>query len=797
MQRKYLIIIILAVLAVGGICTALALNGRQTEQQDLLQAAVVWAADEDGQCRSLTVDANSSWKRVYPDKIQLRDTGDATHTIGADSFIRYVTGDVASFQDGVLTDTAAFVRGFTTTYHIPACSAVQLQGESYLLTCNAAPIEVSSFIWRLETEKYLIAGDRITLQLPDGTTRTTENPVELTWLEAGIVRTVVDGEVFLTVTSNYTIGWDGCVLNMAEQTLYDTSGARSLPIASLTRTMEGLISTEQQPAQKKHPTWNFTLIDGIDGEDGVDGERGGKGLPGKIGMAGMMGPDGGTGGQGKDGKIGLDESTKDERLLDTALTNLDYTVTETGFSASATLKLGSWKLKNYTVRILNASGVCVAEWPAGTGSAALSVTLREDSQQNKDETINVATFDPITVSGLTPDTQYELRITADYYNELDQLQGSRIFVSRSFYTDTQGIRLQLKERSETSVTYTVTRKTGTQAVVIQCGPAGQPPVTDKDVFSSEGAALAAEVTFDNLTPNTEYDLQVITDNRAGEKLSVCTLRRMPDFGAVVVGLDAGTCQLGVADVNDPDNSIIDYTYHIIAADPNEPLLMDQLHKQKSTSNPNGQTSLVFDGTDLRHGLQYTAKAFITCYDNEKAVTFEAVMKDSPDTATIDESVFSQNKITSPVMTVEPTILGPNDFTGAIRLQYYTALRGADGSLLDQYQVMWGYTNQNPMYVVVYTTRGKYSEPHTFVYPYNNSTLLGYTGQDAVEMINSYDAAGNPVTVLTLGLQLSELTPGTQYTVQLYGDFVDLARLQAGFANSAGFGMLGQAIFTTP
>ena len=195
---------------------------------------------------------------------------------------------------------------------------------------------------------------------------------------------------------------------------------------------------------------------------------------------------------------------------------------------------------------------------------------------------------------------------------------------------------------------------------------------------------------------------------------------------------------------------------------------------------------------LKYNSEYGAKATVITYDNEKYTRYEVDLEDDPLTTDYDESILKTVKLEFPSFApLEANYtLTKNSFKGWFRLEV-----PAD----TVYQIYYGKTDENPLYLMVMANSGDYREPQIFTYTYEallqtNGIKLTYPPEGKGKLFldvywDSSKGAGSSGA--------ATLLPETDYYVYLFGDYANLAMIEQDMAYASGFGLLGDCKFTTP
>ncbi len=138
-----------------------------------------------------------------------------------------------------------------------------------------------------------------------------------------------------------------------------------------------------------------------------------------------------------------------------------------------------------------------------------------------------------------------------------------------------------------------------------------------------------EITFDELTSNTEYQVRVynflydnsiISDNFTIEN-SYKTLKQKPFLGktSFTVNKKDSLFSLKVNNISDADNGIVSYRYEIYDA---RSLMDNPTSVEVIEKNNKSSVDLQVDNVTILRGVPYVFKMIATFYDNEKEYEYE-------------------------------------------------------------------------------------------------------------------------------------------------------------------------------
>ena len=464
----------LAVICMGGIIGYQAFRSGKSLQQD---GYVNWV-DDTGEYEKINFGSGTGYKYLYPDKVSLKDQEGKHYRIDDNSFAHYSDGSAGSFSDGFLLDTERMSAGLVQSYYLTAGTMVVGQNGEYAIDNNGAQISLRDFIWRTGEDHYLVAGEGLTMIMPDGSSVTPDGYVEVTYLEDGVVQMIADEQVWTTVAAGAEIDWSGTRLKLEEQTIEDENGTRTIALNALNESDADVVHVSGTAGQwsTEHPTWNFTVEDGQNGtdgeagdngEDGVAGEQGAQGSDGDqgtTGSTGAAGKDGAVGAEGKRGKSAIVKNDSDT-VLDVLVQLVSYDATEDSVSGKFTIQQGDWDLRNLKLTIQDADTKATEATITFQEESDLSLSQNgwaiEGNVSDTDDEVYEFTFQ--YGNDLEADKNYRLTLTADYYKD-EVNMGNKTFLDRTFFTSSEGISIRQQGVSENSVEVSLKRQKENQAL---------------------------------------------------------------------------------------------------------------------------------------------------------------------------------------------------------------------------------------------------------------------------------------------------------------------------------------------
>ena len=149
--------------------------------------------------------ADEEYKIKNNQKVIFKDTSGDEVTTGKDNFIHYNNGSISSLKKGVLINLANIEQDPITYYSIAANQVVNKQGDNYWIDHLGGRLQFTNLIWKISDNKYLIAGNGMTVTFNDGTTNEINGYIELEYLDNQVIKIYNQEIIYQTISSNVNI----------------------------------------------------------------------------------------------------------------------------------------------------------------------------------------------------------------------------------------------------------------------------------------------------------------------------------------------------------------------------------------------------------------------------------------------------------------------------------------------------------------------------------------------------------------------------------------------------------------
>ena len=543
--------------------------------------------------------ANTKYKENVDDKISFNDTKSKKVSVNPASFVHFNNGDISFLQKGALVNLSDLSNPMVSYYNITPENKITYDNGKYVVTSYGKDISIDSFIGRISDDKYIIAGKNLQLKVPTSADRVSGDYFELYFIDKGIVK-IDNQDVSYQVTAqdSYLYIGDNIVIDLGSGKVMLDNDTKML-LSQIT--IHGDENIDLDVDNKK----GNGSGDGAEGSGGADGS-GSEDGEGGDGDGTGTGTGTGEGGNGAANGNGLENGNGNGGNNVTASPQIELieaTVTSTTVSLSMQLNNASL-----------AKGSIVAYFTdVATGQKA----------EPKSIALTNGTF-KLSYDSLTPNTEYALSIV-----EVGIAHEKQYF-QKIFRTKDLGITLEKVYSAEDSLSYKVSFDDNTDVSKVKVNlydSSGTLANIGTNNYTISKDDIDNTFTFTGLKSNTVYSVSVETvwvNNTAYNNLYSInridsTLKKKPTISSVKVVPNAEEVKFTVSldNINDPDKSIVSYTYNVYLADDITVDNPDPEVVYSVTKNDHDELILNLNEIDeLKTGVNYRAKIIAEYNDNE-------------------------------------------------------------------------------------------------------------------------------------------------------------------------------------
>lgn len=583
----------------------------------------VSSEEDNRRVTGLAFSAGTRYKEKFPSSYVFQDVQGAKNTVGEKNFIHYNDGSLSAFSEGVAVNVQEIGDGFLEFYGLGQGMVMMKTEDGWEIDNNGNTMPFPEMIWQLSENKLLAASDEMTLELTGREPEKLSGYLEVTWVDKGIVQIADKDNVWQILAKDGRLTYkNGAALDFARGVVTGADGRVGFTLEELYADAENSIAIRSKSAVSwEPPSYHFETQNGKDGETGRVGETGKIGETGEAGEAGETGENGvngengtdavagSSGAAGADGrkgeggrKGGGDEQQAEEepglgsiKLADlkydtSSITKLTLTVEDINYSLTQNSREGTIELRDAKTKAL----------------VARTAFMIDDSVNDDIITCDVDVKDFQNV--LRPDKEYTLSVIKDYVisgesNGGDAKEGIKTFIKRDFFTDSNGVTVDVEKVEEDGVYLWFTNllagvgegklPTGYMLRILS----GEKWATYPE-SSSGGSVTAGTLSYDKElhipiaelfgrtlgTSNIPYTIELYVGDRglwaldendiprgvsdgsvikSSHVLSGITLKKQPKIGNVSAAQGENCFDLSVSVLSDPDRSIKNYRFTVI------------------------------------------------------------------------------------------------------------------------------------------------------------------------------------------------------------------------------------------
>lgn len=557
---------------------------------------------EGAKAQPLYFKAGASYASKYPKSVVFSDVQSNQIVVDEASFLHFADGSITALSSGVVLSLGDVEdESMIRCYGLKAGTVMQSSAGSYMLDHMGTPITYERFIWKLDTEKYLVAGNGFELRIPNQEAVPISGYVEIEYVDNGIVTIYNNDMMIRTIASDCELVFDdGVVINLSERNVMSGDDVKMSFSQMVIDSDENINVMPLDQKDKNAVIPKFVAVDGKNGENGKSGD-GGK--AGEAGGAGALGDSVGPGNP--------EPTTQPEKRV--ILPVFEVTIDQSTLTASSVK--GNVRITDEESRIV-----------PGT------VTMKIMNNATGETVFGPQAYDGFVfdfeATGLKEDTEYRLIFEAQY--SVNDEQFSKIFYDGVFVADSIGLSLDIDSVKTNALSFKVKKEafSPVSSAVLELYDAGGSLLDQKPLSF---LTSTESVTFDNLTPDTGYSARLaqvggsysngtpVQYDKYGVPVQCRTLKRTPIVAPpnVTVNKRNGTFELQVSGLTDPDNGVQRIRYEIYEAGNTVPV---------STAYGVGTNRVDFEVNGyIQRNVGYTARAIAEFNDNTKTIDVESNM----------------------------------------------------------------------------------------------------------------------------------------------------------------------------
>lgn len=657
-MKKYIVIIILIGIILGGVLIYNTLRVENENNKLFADSGYVLQSMEETQqnVERYYFNSNETYKTKFDQKVVFNNTEGEEVTANKTNFIHYSDGSISAFTNGVLLDLNNIDADPITYYNIMANSILEKSGENYTISNLDQTLRFTNLIWKIDTNKYIIISNNISLVLGNSEPREISGYVELEYLDNEIVKIYNQEATYQTISSDAYIDLpDDIRIDLGRRIVSKTDENKmSLENMVIDSDDNVTIVDLEEEEQEEVTDTNTTDTNEVTNDQTTINNSSSSDTSNNSGSTIIDGNvNGGTGdGTGTGNNNGNDGDTignSDTPVIVTqspSYTIEEMNVTSTGFDATITIEdEDNTLISDTNIYVLeNSTGKQVYEYTESLGIYSIQ----------------------IEVASLSPDTEYTLVAESSY--TIDGVTYTKNFVYKIFRTSVLGIEIEKDILTDSSigVALVVNSDSKVRSVDVTISDTSGSIIETRTVTLTSGDTSADRkelIEFVGLDSNTDYvigltnilyDGQILSNTNIEGK-TFKTLKQKPTLSGATYTIDKrnGKFELSLSNVQDPDGGIQGYSFEIYDTrntDSNEPV--------KTIEATSPSATLEIDDEIITRNVGYYFKVVAEFYDNEKYFSYESEIS----------NVFTMDGVEFPSVRFEETEVTFERITGTIRIE---------------------------------------------------------------------------------------------------------------------------------
>lgn len=570
--------------------------------------------------------ANTKYKKNADDDVTFKDSNSKSVVIGPANFVHYSDGSIGYLKRGALVNLNDINSSIISYYNVNASNLITHKSGGYTVKSGEENINLSAFVGRISDDKYIVAGQNVSLQVPDSKDKISGDYFEILFVADGVVK--IDNQEAnyqVTAQDSYIYVDDNIIINLGNKKIYYNGDAKML-LSQITINGDENIDLDDVTDSKDKNGGGSGNGDGTgsNGSGDTDSKIGDSDLSDNAGTNNNgdvndskndgtgsedQNKDNGTGNESGDNNGngvdnangGANGSGTSSSVSDVKIELVEAKVTSTTIDASFQLNNASSIRGNLVANLINVL----------TGEKEYSVNLDKVNGSFK-----------VSKQSLSPETEYTLSIveTGD--------GGEKQYFQKTFKTEALGISLEKEYATSDSLAYNVVFDENSDVTKVRLSITANEndelKVTEYEISAND---LSTVREFSGLTSNSSYSVSIDTvwiNNAAYSNVYNInridtTLKKTPELSGISVSTNTDEIKFNIklGKINDPDGGILSYTYQIYLADD---IGIDGGNLEPVyTVTKNDSDDLVLDLNqiaELKTGVDYRCKVVVQYNDNE-------------------------------------------------------------------------------------------------------------------------------------------------------------------------------------
>ena len=173
--------------------------------------------------------ANTKYKDNADNQVTFKNNKSKTVAVDPASFVHYDNGSLVFLQKGALLNLNEINSSIVSYYNVTRDNIIKKNNNNYSISSNGEDVNLSSFIGRISDNKYIVAGNNLSVEIPTKNDKISGNYFEITYIKDGIVK-IDNKEVSYQVTAPNSFVNDGnnIRINLGNEKIYYDGSAKML-----------------------------------------------------------------------------------------------------------------------------------------------------------------------------------------------------------------------------------------------------------------------------------------------------------------------------------------------------------------------------------------------------------------------------------------------------------------------------------------------------------------------------------------------------------------------------------------
>ena len=563
--------------------------------------------------------ADTKYKKNVDGDVVFNDKNNNSVVVDTANFVHYSNGPIAFLQKGAIVNLKEINKPIISYYNVTPDNIIGYDSNGYVVkTNNNENVSIDSFVGRISDNKYIIAGNDLSLKIPNKSGEIEGDYFEVLFIEDGIVK--IDNEdnsYQVTAQGTYFYVGNDIIINLGDGKIYYDGEAKML-LSQITingdENIDLAVEDDKSSGGAGGGSDNGNVEDN-DSDNSLDNNNNNDTTNSDNNDSNENNGEVGKGGAG-DASNYVDNASIELVSADVSTTSIYLKLL---LNNASSIK---GNLKAYITNVSTGNDVAFTIDTKDTNIIELN-----------NGTFDIKTSDSDKVEGarefhLNPDTDYLLRIVSE-----SSSGASNQYFQKIFRTKALGISLEKMYATDNSLKYMVRFDDNSNVRDVYLNIKGNGIQDSKKVSINDNVT---EVEFNDLDSNTNYSVYInnvtVIDDNSGityaNRYNISridsTLKKTPSAVGKVINVttdaDNAKFTIKLSNISDPDNSIIGYTYEVYLNDENgNKVYTVTKNVNTNTGESDVARELVLNLSDIEEmsaGVSYRCRVLVIYNNNE-------------------------------------------------------------------------------------------------------------------------------------------------------------------------------------